>query len=246
MVVHIYGLPTDMDPILALAREHGLKVIEDAAEMHGQTYWQRPCGSFGDISTFSFYPNKHITTGEGGMLVTDDPRLAERCRSLRNLCFKAEQRFVHDELGWNFRMSNLQAALGVAQLERLDEFVVRKRRMGGRYTELLVDTAAAQLPLPAAKYADNIYWVFGVVLDDDVDMDAREAMQQLAKRGIGTRPFFWPMHEQPVFQKMGLFAGERYPVAERIARRGFYLPSGLALTDEQIERSAAALLEVLA
>jgi perosamine synthetase len=246
MVVHIYGLPTDMDPILALAREHGLKVIEDAAEMHGQTYWQRPCGSFGDISTFSFYPNKHITTGEGGMLVTDDPRLAERCRSLRNLCFKAEQRFVHDELGWNFRMSSLQAALGVAQLERLDEFVARKRRMGARYTELLAGTAGLQLPLAATEYAENIYWVFGVVLDDNVDMDAREAMQRLAKLGIGTRPFFWPMHEQPVFQKMGLFAGERYPVAARIARRGFYLPSGLALTDGQIERSAAALREVLA
>lgn len=246
MVVHIYGLPTDMEPILALAREHGLKVIEDAAEMHGQTCRQRPCGSFGDISTFSFYPNKHITTGEGGMLVTDDPQLAERCRSLRNLCFKAEQRFVHDELGWNFRMSNLQAALGVAQLERLDEFVARKRRMGTRYTELLAGTAGLQLPLPATEYAENIYWVFGVVLDDDVDMDARAAMQRLAQQGIGTRPFFWPMHEQPVFQKMGLFAGERHPVAERIARRGFYLPSGLALTDGQIERSTTALREMLA
>ncbi|MDK9703220.1 MAG: DegT/DnrJ/EryC1/StrS family aminotransferase [Sulfuritalea sp.] len=246
MMVHIYGLPTDMDPILALAREHGLKIIEDAAEMHGQTYRQRPCGSFGDISIFSFYPNKHITTGEGGMLVTDDLQLAERCRSLRNLCFKAEQRFVHDELGWNFRMSNLQAALGVAQLERLDEFVARKRRMGARYTELLAGTAGLQLPLPATEYAENIYWVFGVVLDDDVDMDARAAMQRLAQQGIGTRPFFWPMHEQPVFQKMGLFAGERHPVAERIARRGFYLPSGLALTDGQIERSATALREVLA
>ncbi|MDP1613834.1 MAG: DegT/DnrJ/EryC1/StrS family aminotransferase [Sulfuritalea sp.] len=246
MVVHIYGLPTDMDPLLALAREHGLKVIEDAAEMHGQAYRQRPCGSFGDISTFSFYPNKHITTGEGGMLVTDDPQLAERCRALRNLCFKPEQRFVHDELGWNFRLSNLQAALGVAQLERLDEFVARKRRMGARYTELLAGTAGLQLPLPAAEYAENIYWVFGVVLDDDVGMDAREVMERLTQKGIGTRPFFWPMHEQPVFRKMGLFAGERHPVAERIARRGFYLPSGLALTDGQIERSAAALREVLA
>lgn len=246
MVVHIYGLPTDLDPILALAREHGLKVIEDAAEMHGQTYRQRPCGSFGDISTFSFYPNKHITTGEGGMLVTDDAQLAENCRSLRNLCFKPEQRFIHDELGWNFRMSNLQAALGVAQLERLDEFVARKRRMGARYTELLEGTAGLQLPQPATEYAKNIYWVFGVVLDDDVGLDACEAMRQLTKQGIGTRPFFWPMHEQPVFRKMGLFTGECYPVAERIARRGFYLPSGLALTDGQIERSAAALRDLLA
>ena len=245
MVVHIYGLPVDMDPLLALAREHGLRIIEDAAEMHGQTYRGRPCGSFGEISTFSFYPNKHITTGEGGMLVTDDPLLAERCRSLRNLCFKPQQRFVHEELGWNFRMSNLQAALGVAQLERLDEFVGRKRRMGAQYMELLAGTAGVQLPLSATDYAQNIYWVFGVVLDDAAGFDAREAMGRLAAIGIGTRPFFWPMHEQPVFRKMGLFAGERYPVSERIARRGFYLPSGTALTAEQIGRSAAALREVL-
>lgn len=245
MVVHIFGLPVDMDPLLALARKHGLKVIEDAAEMHGQVYKGKPCGSFGDISTFSFYPNKHITTGEGGMIVTDDLALAEKCRSLRNLCFKPEQRFVHDELGWNFRMTNLQAALGVAQLERLDEFVGIKRRMGARYTELLIGTPGIQLPLAHTDYADNIYWVYGMVLDERVPFDAKEAMARLGKLGIGTRPFFWPMHEQPVFKKMGLFAGESYPVAERIARRGFYIPSGMALTGEQMERSAAALKEIL-
>lgn len=245
MVVHIFGLPVDMDPLLALARKHGLKVIEDAAEMHGQTYKGKPCGSFGDISTFSFYPNKHITTGEGGMIVTDDLALAEKCRSLRNLCFKPEQRFVHDELGWNYRMTNLQAALGVAQLERLDEFVQIKRRMGARYTELLTGTPGIQLPLARTAYADNIYWVYGMVLDDSVPFDAKEAMTRLGKLGIGTRPFFWPMHEQPVFRKMGLFAGESHPVAEHIARRGFYIPSGMALTGEQMERSAAAVKEVL-
>jgi perosamine synthetase len=245
MVVHIFGLPMDMDPLLALARKHSLKVIEDAAEMHGQTYKSKPCGGFGDISTFSFYPNKHITTGEGGMIVTDDPALAEKCRSLRNLCFKPEQRFVHDELGWNFRMTNLQAALGVAQLQRLDEFVQIKRRMGARYTNLLTGTPGIQLPLAHTAYADNIYWVYGMVLDDSVPFDAKEAMTRLGKLGIGTRPFFWPMHEQPVFKKMGLFAGESYPVAERIARRGFYIPSGMALTNEQLERSAAAVKEIL-
>ena len=130
MVVHIYGLPVDMDPVLELAATYGLKVIEDAAEMHGQTYRGRPCGSFGDLSIFSFYPNKHITTGEGGMVLTDDDGLAERCRSLRNLCFQPQKRFVHEELGYNFRMTNLQAALGIAQLERLAEFVARKRHMG--------------------------------------------------------------------------------------------------------------------
>lgn len=245
MAVHIYGLPVDMDPLLALAERHGLRIIEDAAEMHGQTYRGRPCGSFGDLSVFSFYPNKHVTTGEGGMILTDDPALAERCRSLRNLCFQPGRRFVHEELGWNLRMSNLQAAVGVAQLERLDEFVARKRRMGRRYTELLADVPGLQLPLPATDYAENIYWVYGVVLDDALPFDAEEAMARLRRLGVGTRPFFWPMHEQPVFRRMGLFAGERHPVAERLARRGFYLPSGLALTDQQIEQAAQALQECL-
>lgn len=245
MAVHIYGLPVDMDPLLALAERHGLRVIEDAAEMHGQTYRGRPCGSFGDLSVFSFYPNKHVTTGEGGMILTDDPALAERCRSLRNLCFQPGRRFVHEELGWNLRMSNLQAAVGVAQLERLDEFVARKRRMGRRYTELLANVPGLQLPLPATDYAENIYWVYGVVLDDALPFDAEEAMARLRRAGVGTRPFFWPMHEQPVFRRMGLFANERHPVAERLARRGFYLPSGLALTDQQIEQAAQALQECL-
>lgn len=245
MVVHIFGLPVDMDPVIDLARRKGIRIIEDAAQAHGQSYRGRPCGSLGDIATFSFYPNKHVTTGEGGMLTTDDPDLADRCRSLRNLCFKPEQRFVHDELGWNYRMTNLQAAVGVAQLERLDEFLARKRRMGAQYQRLLADLPELQLPLPTTEFATNAYWVFGVVLEDSVAFDAREAMSRLTTRGIGTRPFFWPMHEQPVFRKRGLFSGKSLPHAERIARRGFYLPSGLALTDRQIEECAGALREIL-
>jgi perosamine synthetase len=246
MAVHIYGHPVDMDPVLSLARDNGLLVIEDAAEMIGQTYRGRPCGSLGTISTFSFYPNKHVTTGEGGMIVTDDDFLAEKCRGLRNLAMKAPRRFVHDELGWNFRMTNMQAALGLAQLERLDEFVPRKRHIFDRYTALLRDVNGLQLPLASTEYSTNVNWVYGVVIDDTVPFDAEEAMRRLAEKQIGTRPFFWPMHEQPVYQRMGLFAGERYPNAERIARRGFYLPSGLALTDEQIERVSAAVHEVFA
>jgi len=235
MVVHIYGLPVDVDPVLEIAHRHGLSVIEDAAEMHGQTYKGRHCGSLGTISTFSFYPNKHITTGEGGMIVTDDDHLATECRALRNLCFQPQRRFVHERLGWNLRMTNVQAALGVAQLERLDEFVARKRRMGNAYAAGLADVAGLQLPLARTDYAENIYWVYGLILDDKVGFDAEEAMRRLAAMGVGTRPFFWPMHEQPVFQRMGFFAGERYPVAERMARRGFYIPSGLALTSSQQE-----------
>jgi len=245
MVVHIYGLPMDMDPVLELAQRYGLKIIEDAAEMHGQSYRGRPCGSFGDLSVFSFYPNKHVTTGEGGMVLTDDDDLAERCRSLRNLCFQAKKRFVHEELGYNFRMTNLQAALGVAQLERLDVFVARKRRMGLRYTERLSLVEGLELMPPKTPYAENIYWVYGMVLKDDVPFDAAEAMRRLGQKGIGTRPFFWPMHEQPVFHSMGLFAEEHHPVAERLARRGFYIPSGMALTDAQMEEVAAAIEDLL-
>ena len=245
LVVHIYGLPTDMAPVLALAKKHGLKIIEDAAEVHGQTYNGRQCGSFGALSIFSFYPNKHVTSGEGGMIVTNDDALAERCRDLRNLCFLKQRRFVHEELGWNLRMTNLQAAIGVAQLERLDEFVERKRSMGALYHELLSGTDGIELQQLDTGYSQNIFWVFGIVLKDHVPMDAQEAMKRLARIGVGTRPFFWPMHQQPVFQKMGLFEGEHHPVAERIANRGFYLPSGMALTEAQIHRSAAALKEIL-
>jgi len=246
MVVHIYGLPVDMDPVLDLARQYGLKIIEDAAEVIGQAYRGKPCGSFGDVSTFSFYPNKLITTGEGGMVLVDDDLLAEKARGLRNLCFQPSRRFVHEELGWNFRMSNLQAAVGLAQFERWDEAVQQKREIGRRYTELLAAVPHLGLPLADTDYASNIYWVYGLLLSDSAGIDASEAMLRLAKAGVGTRPFFWPMHEQPVLRKMGLFEGIRLPVAERIARRGFYLPSGLALKEEEIDLAAGALREILA
>jgi perosamine synthetase len=245
MVVHIYGLPCDMRAILDIAQRHGLQVIEDAAEAHGQVCSGQACGSFGDLSIFSFYPNKHVTTGEGGMILTDSDQLAEKCRGLRNLCFVAERRFVHDELGWNMRMTNMQAALGVAQLERLDDFVGRKRNMGRLYSELLAEMPGIQLPLPSTEYAENVYWVFGIVLDESLGFDAKEAMYRLGQRGIGTRPFFWPMHEQPVFRKQGLFEGVHCPVSERLARRGFYVPSGLALSDDQISEVAAVVREVI-
>ncbi len=244
MAVHLYGLPVDMLGLLNIAREYGLRVVEDAAEMHGQTCDGRPCGSFGDVSTFSFYPNKHVTTGEGGMITTDRPEIAERCRSLRNLCFQPDRRYVHEELGWNYRMTNLQAALGLAQLERLDEFVTRKRDMGRQYNRLLAGLDALQLPVERTPQAENIYWVYPVVLRDHVPFDAAEAMRRLAEHGIQTRAFFWPMHEQPVFRRLGLFAGERYPVAERLARRGFYIPCGLGITPEEQSFVASALCTI--
>jgi perosamine synthetase len=242
MVVHIYGLPVDMDPVLDICKKHHLFLIEDAAEMHGQTYKGKPCGSFGDISTFSFYPNKHITTGEGGMIVTDNPVFAEKARSLRNLCFIPEKRFVHHELGYNMRMTNLQAALGLAQLEQLDGFVERKRKMGAIYQERLSSISNLfQLPLASASYAENIYWVFGLVAN--TEELAQQAVAFLSSRQIGTRPFFWCMHEQPVFLNMGWYKGMKMPVGERIARNGFYVPSGLGLSEEEMHTVADALIE---
>ncbi len=246
MVVHLYGLPVDMNPVMQIANRHELRVIEDFAEVIGQTYHGRPCGSFGDISATSFYPNKHITTGEGGMVLADDEQLASHCRNLRNLCFGKTRRFVHEELGWNFRMSNLQAAVGVAQLEKLDRTLQRKRQIGALYRRELQGVKGIKLPVATSNGAENLYWVFGVVLDDEVPFDADGAMQRLHDLGIGTRPFFWPMHRQPVFLKMGLFAEANCPVSERLGERGFYLPSGLAITDDQIVLAAAALKRILA
>lgn len=245
MIVHLYGLPVEVDSILSLAKKYNLKIIEDAAEMHGQTYNGKPCGSFGDISTFSFYPNKHVTTGEGGMVVTDDEELAERCRSLRNLCFRKDVRYVHDEISDNYRFTNLQAAVGLAQLERLEEFVGRKRAMGSYYREKLQGIDGLLLPIEKTDYADNIYWVYGLVLDRHIQADNKAVQKMLAEEGIGTRTFFWCMHEQPVYKRSGLFQGESYPNAEYLARKGFYIPSGLALTQEQMEQVVAQVKRMM-
>lgn len=231
IVVHIYGLPVDMDPVLELCEKYNLKLIEDAAEMHGQTYKGRMCGTFGDLSIFSFYPNKHITTGEGGMILTNDEALRDRCQKLRNLAFEAGRRFVHRELGWNYRMTNMQAALGLAQLENIDKHLIKKRQIGNFYSEQLRGIKGFQTPLQRTDYAENIYWVYGLVADTEAQ--CQRSVEILATANIGTRPFFWCMHEQPVFLKMGLFHNEKYPQSERIARNGFYLPSGLGLKTEE-------------
>jgi perosamine synthetase len=253
MVVHIYGHPADLDPLVALADRHGLTIIEDAAEAHGAEYlsqrnssapqWKR-CGSFGAASCFSFYANKLITTGEGGMVLTDDRTFAERLRSLRNLCFRPERRFSHSELGFNFRLTNMQAALGVAQIERMDQIVARKRWMGQEYTKRLQGISGLQLPVEE-PWARSVYWMYGIVLSEDTGLDALIMAGKMTERGIETRPFFLGMHEQPVFQRQGLFSHEQYPVTERLARQGLYLPSGLALTEEQLGYVAETVREVI-
>jgi perosamine synthetase len=248
MPVHIYGHPVDMSAVLTLADSHGLTVIEDAAEAHGAEYlsgdgWVR-CGSMGASSCFSFYANKLITTGEGGMVLTDDAALAERLRSSRNLFFGPERRFEHERLGWNARMTNMQAALGMAQLDRVDQIVERKRAIAAAYTERLSAVDGLQLP-PAESWARSVYWMYGVVLDDGLSVDGAAFAEELALRGVQTRQFFVGMHEQPALQRLGLFEGESYPVAERLARRGLYLPSGLALSSTQIDEVCDAVAEVL-
>lgn len=245
MPVHMYGHPVDMDPLLELAERRGLAVLEDAAEAHGAEYRGRRCGSFGAMSTFSFYANKLITTGEGGMVVTDDDALAARLRSLRNLGFNSARRFHHAELGFNFRLTNLQAALGVAQLERIDEIVARKREVAALYTAGLAGVPGVQLPAEA-PWARSVFWMYGLVVDEATGLDAAALAEHLRERGVDTRPFFLGMHEQPALHELGLFRGESYPVAERLARQGLYIPSGLALTDEQVERVCAAVREALA
>ena len=243
MAVHIYGITVDMDPLLEIANNYKLKVIEDAAEVIGQNYKGKPCGSFGDISTFSFYPNKHITTGEGGMVLLNDDELAERCKSLRNLCFGKTDRFLHQELGWNFRMSNLQAAVGVAQLERLPQTTKKKREIGRMYQEHLEGCEAFTLPLTQTAYCENIYWVFGII-SKNVSRDTKWWMNKLAEQGIGTRPFFYPMHLQPALQGKP-YRENNYANSDNMAKYGFYLPSGVNLTKDQVEVIAKVISQYL-
>ena len=242
MCVHIYGLPVDMQRILEVAQEKGIKIIEDCAELLGQRYFNKTVGSFGDISIFSFYANKHVTSGEGGMIVCNDTQIADQCRYYRNLCFEQTRRFMHNDLGWNYRLSNLQAAVGLAQFEQLNETIARKREIGLRYTELLSSCEYLELPLSSTPYADNIYWVYGVVLKDEVEFDAIEAMKRLHAKGVETRPFFWCLHEQPVFKN--LYDSNSFINSERIARRGFYIPSGPGLTDSQLIKVVESLHDI--
>ena len=244
MIVHIFGLTTDVGPLIKIAKKHNLKIIEDAAEVIGQNYKGQKCGSFGDISTFSFYSNKHITTGEGGMVLTDDKNLDDRAKSLRNLCF-TNDRFVHEEIGFNYRLTNMQAALGVAQLEQIEDIIIKKRWIGNIYNELLKDLDMINLPLSKTNYCENIYWVYAITLKDNCVKTAKQVMNELNELEIGTRPFFFPMHKQPIFKKKGLFLDEMLPNSEKLYQKGFYIPSGLALTEDQLKEVSSALHKVL-
>lgn len=246
LLPHIYGLPIDIDPILAFARENKLFIIEDAAQMHGQSYKDRKCGSLGDISIFSFYANKIITTGEGGMLLTDNESIYLRVESLKNQAFIKEKRFYHEDLGFNYRMTNLQAAVGLAQIEQLEKFVSKKRMIGDLYQEGLSSIRNIQLPIKQTPYAANIYWAFGLVLKDSLEGKAQEVTAELKKLGIDTRPFFFPLHKQPIIKKLG-FADNDIPLknAEYLGNNGFYLPNGLGIDLQQVEKVCQCLHQIL-
>lgn len=244
LVVHLYGHPADMDPILEFARRHHLYVIEDAAEAHGALYKGKKTGSLGHIGCFSFYANKIITTGEGGMITTKDPALAERARSLHSLAYGAKQKFMHAEVGFNYRMTNLQAALGCAQLEKIDEVIENKRRVARLYAEHLSDLPEIQLPVEK-PYARNVYWMFHIILKGALQESRNLLMQQLLERGIETRPSFLPYNRQEFFIQKGMTHPDLCPVANRIADAGLYLPSSPSLTEEEVLQVCRQLKEVI-
>lgn len=235
MPVHTYGHPCLMDEILNIADDYDLYIIEDAAEAHGAEYKGRRVGSIGNVGCFSFYANKIICTGEGGCLVTNDEKIANRARNLRDHAFSSEKHFWHKRLGFNYRITNMQGAIGCAQLERIDGFIETKRRNAALYSSLLKDVSGLTLP-PEAPLAKNVYWMYGLLVDEDkFGMNRDELQKRLEDKGIETRTFFIPLHYQPCYRKMGLFKDEQYPIADVLARDGMYLPSSTKLSEEEIK-----------
>ncbi len=246
MIPHIYGLSNDMDKILKIAKKYNLYLIEDAAEVLGLKYKNKFCGSFGDISILSFYANKHITTGEGGMLLTNNKNLNNKFKDYRNLCFGSKKnRFNHYDISWNYRYTNIQAALGLNQLKRINKIVKKKHEIGDYYYKHFKNIKNIILQPNKLSYCKNIYWVFGIVIKKNNKNKINEVISKLAKRNIGTRPFFWPMHKQDAFKNKGLFKGIRLPNSEFIAKNGFYLPSGLGLSLKELKFVKDTVISVL-
>ena len=243
MPVHIYGHPADMDPILAIAKEHHLLVIEDAAEAHGATYKGRLTGTLGDINAFSFYANKIITTGEGGMVTTGNDKMADLAKRFKDLSHSQAKRFIHDSLGYNYRMTSMQAALGSGQLAHIQDFLDIKTHMAQMYQQGLQGIPGITLPI-TRDWATHVYWMYAILIDARAfGMSKDQFRLELLKQGIDTRDFFYAPSDQPILSKLKLGLGS-YPVTEAIARDGCYLPSGLALTDAQIKEVCAAIAKI--
>lgn len=244
MIVHLYGHPVDITPILQIAKKYHLKIIEDAAEAHGTEYKGRKVGTFGDINCFSFYANKIITTGEGGMVVTNSKRLYQRAKALKDLAHSPKERFLHTAVGFNYRMTNLQAALGLAQLEKIKNYIKLKRKMARIYHLKLKNIRGLKLPIEK-KWAKNVYWMYSVLVEKEFPLTRNQFVAKLAKNNIETRNFFIPVHQQPAFRKLGLFKKERYPVAEKLSKTGLYLPSGLGNTKKEIKKVCQVIKRIV-
>lgn len=244
MPVHIYGHPVDMESLIKISKKYRLFIIEDAAEAHGAEYRGKKCGSFGDVGCFSFYANKIITTGEGGMLVTNNKKLAIRARRLKDLAHSPKKRFLHTDLAYNYRMTNMQAAIGLAQLNRIEEFIKKKRYMAMIYNKNLKGVKGLCLPIEENR-VKNVYWMYTVIIDKKFGINRDKLMRELFKKGIETRTFFMPMHRQPFIKKLGLIAPKKkFPVADDISKKGLYLPSGLALRKKDILCICAKIKEI--
>ena len=247
IITHIYGFPVDMKTVLKIAKRKKIKIIEDAAEMIGQKYYSKKCGSFGDLSTFSFYANKHITTGEGGMILTNNLNLYEKCKSLRNLCFGfGKKRFDHDDIGWNYRMTNLQAAIGCGQLKNINKIIKRKREIGKRYMTNLSSCKKIYFQPNKLKYSNNIFWVFGILLKRNARITRDLLSKKLLDNRIQTRNFFFPMHKQTIFKKMKIFTKKiKFLNSEYLSNKGLYLPSGLGISNKEIDYVSKTLINIL-
>ena len=247
IITHIYGLPVDMSQIINIANKKKIIIIEDAAEMIGQKYKGKKCGSFGAISTFSFYANKHITTGEGGMILMNDKNLYERCKSFRNLCFNTSgNRFNHIDIGWNYRYTNIQAALGLGQMKNIYWIIKRKIEIGKRYYKNLKDNKNIILQDVKTTYAKNIFWVVGILLKNNYKKKRDFITKKLLNNNIQTRNFFYPMHKQKVLLKKKIFSNKMYlPVSEYLSKKGFYLPSGLGITNNEIDIVSKKINEII-
>ncbi|MFA5145030.1 MAG: DegT/DnrJ/EryC1/StrS family aminotransferase [Candidatus Omnitrophota bacterium] len=232
MAVHIYGHPCNMGPIMKIAAKYGLFLIEDCAEAHGATYRGRKVGSFADVAAFSFYANKIITTGEGGMLITNNKKLANKIRSLKSLAFGNKHRFMHKDIGYGYRMTNIQAAIGYAQFKKIEKLIKMKRKMADYYTKNFIAIPSLQLPIEE-KYARNVYWMYHVVLKRDSALSRNKIMKELSGRGIETRESFIPYNMQEIFTRKGWTAYGDCPIANFVAKNGFYLPSSPDLTEKE-------------
>lgn len=243
--VHIYGHAVDMDPVMKLARKHKLKVIEDAAEAHGAEYKSKKCGSFGDISCFSFYANKIITMGEGGIVLTNNRAIAEKAKKLRDLFHSDKKRFIHDGLGYNYRLTNLQAAMGCGELENIDKYLEKKNEISRLYNKLLNEVPGIRLP-KTQEYAVNVFWMYAILIDSSKFGVNRDSLRKkLGELGVGTRDFFYPPSKQPILKRyVNVNSLKKYPNSELISKQGMYLPSGLAITKSQIRKVVSSIKKI--